>query len=385
MTGDRRMLSDYIPGSGPKITFGDNSKGTTMGKEFQRHTCIVKDQSGLIIMIGERSGNTYKVCLKSSFQKIKCVLPANWHEYSATRTPQQNGVAERRNRTLKEAARTMIADSGISQKFWAESVNTACYTQNRSMINKKVEKTPYEIWYGKVPVISYFKVFGCKYFILNNGKTHLTALDVRSDADIFLGYSSVSKEYREFNTKSLTVEESVHIVFHETSITNESPSLNDLSNIIEDSNLDTDDEEEIQIIQNREILCEPDQVEEQRPEEPPVDNEIPMNTDLVQHLNDQTQQGNTDHHYRWSKTHPPSLVIGNPSAPLRTRCQMINEFKHAAFISHIEPIKIEEALFDSNWIEAMQDELNQFDRNSVWHLVPRPSDKSIIGTRWVFM
>ncbi|XP_073152562.1 uncharacterized mitochondrial protein AtMg00820-like [Henckelia pumila] len=63
---------------------------------------------------------------------------------------------------------------------------------------------------------------------------------------------------------------------------------------------------------------------------------------------------------------------------------MINEFMHAAFISHIEPKKVEEALLDSNWIEAMQDELNQFERNSVWYLVPRPLDKSIIGTIWVF-
>ncbi|XP_073137322.1 uncharacterized mitochondrial protein AtMg00820-like [Henckelia pumila] len=58
---------------------------------------------------------------------------------------------------------------------------------------------------------------------------------------------------------------------------------------------------------------------------------------------------------------------------------------HAVFSSHIErPKKVEEALLDSNWIEAMKDELNQFERNSVWHLVHRPSDKSIIGTRWVF-
>ncbi|XP_073120043.1 uncharacterized protein [Henckelia pumila] len=250
------------------------------------------------------------------------------------------------------------------------------------MINKKVGKTPYEIWYGKVPVISYFKVFGCKCFIHNNGKTHLTALDVRSDAGLFLGYSSVSKAYRAFNTKSLTVEESVHIVFDETSVTNESSSLNDLSNRIEDSKLVTDDKEEIQIIQN--IQYELDQAEEQRPEETPVENEFTTNTDHVAHHDVQNQQENTDQlgpNYRWSKNHPPKLVIGNPSAPLRTRGQMINEFIHAAFISHIEPKKVEEALLDSNWIEAMQDELNQFERNYVWHLVPRPSDKSIIGTR----
>ncbi|XP_073153828.1 uncharacterized protein [Henckelia pumila] len=278
----------------------------------------------------------------------------------------------------------MIGDSDISQKFWAEAVSTACYTQNRSMINKKIKKTPYDIWYGKVPVISYFKVFGCKCFIHNNGKTHLTALDVRSDAGLFLGYSSVSKTYRVFNTKTLTFEESVHIVFDETSVANESPSLNDLSNRIEDSKLDSDNEEEIQIRRNRENLCEPEQIEEQRPEEPPIDNEVPKNTDPVENQDDQDQQGNTDQlgpNYRWTKTHPPNSIIGNPSAPLRTRGQMISELMHAAFISQMEPKKVEEALLDNNWIKAMQDELNQFVKNSVWHLVPRPSDKSVIGTR----
>ena len=67
------------------------------------------------------------------------------HELSSARTPHQNGVAERRNRTLKVAARSMLAESGVSQKFWVEAINTACYTQNRSMINKRFNKTPYEI------------------------------------------------------------------------------------------------------------------------------------------------------------------------------------------------------------------------------------------------
>ncbi|XP_019159982.1 PREDICTED: uncharacterized protein LOC109156585 [Ipomoea nil] len=71
-----------------------------------------------------------------------------FHQLSAPRTPQQNGVVERRNRTLKEAARTMIAYSGLPKRFWAEAINTACYTQNRSLINKVHNLTPYELWKG---------------------------------------------------------------------------------------------------------------------------------------------------------------------------------------------------------------------------------------------
>lgn len=81
------------------------------------------------------------------------------HEFSEARTPQQNGIAERRNRTLKEASRTMLANSNISQRFWVEVVTTVCYTQNWSIINKKHSRTPYEIWTGKRPAVSYFKIF----------------------------------------------------------------------------------------------------------------------------------------------------------------------------------------------------------------------------------
>ncbi|KZV34134.1 hypothetical protein F511_19224 [Dorcoceras hygrometricum] len=145
---------------------------------------------------------------------------------------------------LKITSRSMIAYSGISQKFWAEAVNTACYTQNRSMINLMHDKTPYEIWNSKKPDISYFRVFGCKCFIHNNGKKHLTAFESKSDAGIFLGYSSVSKAYRVFNNRSLTVEESAHVVFDETSFkSNSATSLHDLCSRLESTSLEESDDD----------------------------------------------------------------------------------------------------------------------------------------------
>ncbi|KZV46985.1 hypothetical protein F511_15782 [Dorcoceras hygrometricum] len=88
---------------------------------------------------------------------------------------------------------------------------------------------------------------------------------------------------------------------------------------------------------------------------------------------------------RWNRNHPPEQVIGNFESPVRTRGQL-SQYDHfdAAFISHIEPKIIDEALADPSWIEAMQGELNQFARNKVWQLVPRPKTHSVIGTRWVF-
>ncbi|GJV87858.1 ribonuclease H-like domain-containing protein, partial [Tanacetum coccineum] len=83
------------------------------------------------------------------------------------KTPQQNGVAERRNRTLIEAARTMLADSKLPTTSWAEAVNTACYVQNRVLVVKPHNKTPYELFHGRTPTLSFMRPFGCPVTILN--------------------------------------------------------------------------------------------------------------------------------------------------------------------------------------------------------------------------
>ncbi|GJR17818.1 ribonuclease H-like domain-containing protein [Tanacetum coccineum] len=83
------------------------------------------------------------------------------------RTPQQNGVSERKNRTLIEAAKTMLADSFLPTTFWAEAVNTACYVQNRVLVTKPHNKTPYELLHGRPPSISFMRPFGCPVTILN--------------------------------------------------------------------------------------------------------------------------------------------------------------------------------------------------------------------------
>nr|GEY02227.1 ribonuclease H-like domain-containing protein [Tanacetum cinerariifolium] len=88
-------------------------------------------------------------------------------EFSNARTPQQNGVTERRNKSLIEAARTMLANAKLPVTFWAEAVNTACYVQNRVLVNKAYNKTPYELFNGRTPAIGFLKPFGCQVMILN--------------------------------------------------------------------------------------------------------------------------------------------------------------------------------------------------------------------------
>ncbi|GKE17602.1 retrovirus-related pol polyprotein from transposon TNT 1-94 [Tanacetum coccineum] len=135
-------------------------------------------------------------------------------EYSVARTPQQNGVAERRNRTLIEAARTMLADSKLPTTFWAEAVSTACYVQNRVLVVKPHNKTPYELFRGFKPALSFMRPFGCHVTILNT-LDNLGKFDGKSDEGFFVGYSLSSKAFRVYNTRTRKVEENLHIGFLE--------------------------------------------------------------------------------------------------------------------------------------------------------------------------
>src|SRR6185436_17737459 len=89
-------------------------------------------------------------------------------------------------------------------------------------------------------------------------------------------------------------------------------------------------------------------------------------------------------HGRISKDHPMDLIIGSPSKGVRTRSKHASFCKYYSFVSCIEPTSIEEALGDSDWVMAMQEELNNFTRNEVWVLEAPLKDKNIIGTKWVF-
>ncbi|GJU25109.1 retrovirus-related pol polyprotein from transposon TNT 1-94 [Tanacetum coccineum] len=136
------------------------------------------------------------------------------HEKTVPRTPQQNGVVERRNRTLVEAARTMLIFSKAPLFLWAEAVATACYTQNRSLIHTLHNKTPYELVHDKKPDLSFLCIFGALCYPTNDSED-LGKLKAKADIGFFVGYAPNRKGYRIYNKRTRQIMETIHVTFDE--------------------------------------------------------------------------------------------------------------------------------------------------------------------------
>jgi hypothetical protein len=137
------------------------------------------------------------------------------HEFSSPYTPQQNGVVERKNRTLLGMARTILDEYKTPNQFWAEAINTTCYSINQLYLHRSLKKTSYELLTGKKPNVSYFRVFGSKCFILvKRGRKSKFA--PKAVEGFLLGHDSNTRAYRVFNKSTGLVEVSCDIVFDET-------------------------------------------------------------------------------------------------------------------------------------------------------------------------
>ncbi|KAJ9556912.1 hypothetical protein OSB04_011526, partial [Centaurea solstitialis] len=355
------------------------------------------------------------------------------HNFSGAYTPQQNGVVERRNRTLVEAARTMLAYSGLPLTFWAEAVSTACFTQNRTIINKRFKKTPYHIINRRVPNVKFFHVFGCRCYILNN-RDNLGKFDRKADEGYFLGYSLTSKTFRVYNKRTKMVTETVYVTFDETvSMTSEhssselgihsqastttsdsitDPNSSELDLLFMDAFLDIcADNEDLILSRNPRVdiheVLEPSSVNDSGPSEnicstSNSDQAIPVpsveqseltpddQSKIPSIIDENDSQNNVDDlailpaQLKWTRAHPLYNVIGDVNDGVKTRSASANYCLYKSFLSVIEPKNVSQALEDSDWLLAMQEELLQFKRNKVYRLVPRPQDKSIIKTKWIF-
>ncbi|GJY37973.1 retrovirus-related pol polyprotein from transposon TNT 1-94, partial [Tanacetum coccineum] len=137
-----------------------------------------------------------------------------FHQKTVPRTPQQNGVVERRNRTLVEAARTMLIFSKALMFLLAEAVATAYYTQNRSLIHTRHCKTPYELVHDKKLDLTFFRVFGALCYPTNDSED-LGKLQPTADIGIFVGYTPSRKGYRIYNKRTRRIMETIHVQLDE--------------------------------------------------------------------------------------------------------------------------------------------------------------------------
>ncbi|GJV43984.1 putative ribonuclease H-like domain-containing protein [Tanacetum coccineum] len=240
MTGNKDFLTDYQDIDGGFVAFGGSaregkqpqgfSEGKLMGSiatlQSVAYGLPSKDgASGIlkrfITEIGNQLNHKVKVirCDNETEFKNKEMneffrLKGVKREFSVARTLQQNGVTERKNRTLIEAARTMLANSLLPTVFWAEAVNTACYVLNRVLMTKAHNKTPYELIIGRPPSISFMRPFGCHVTILNT-LDPLGKFDGKAEEGFLVGYSINSKAFRVFNSQTRKVEENLHVNFLE--------------------------------------------------------------------------------------------------------------------------------------------------------------------------
>ena len=355
--------------------------------------------------------------------------------FSSAHTPEQNGVVERKNRTLIEAARSMLNESGLPTNFWAEAIATACHTQNRSVYVKRHKKTAYEVLRNRKPNVSYFHVFGCPVYILNDS-SQLGKFDAKADEGFFLGYSSIRKAFRVFNKRLQKVVESIHVTFDESnSAINKKPNLVSPPEIpISFGESDSFNQDSPEKVSSQPDLEPTPQTSSNTPFYPSISFKLPEELVIGSDVRAVTNQvsesvvipstdvfhdasGNLEdeqeivleepheeivsegpqqisctdtvvhsgQYSKWTKAHPIEQIIGSSSRGVQTRKATQEQCLYVTFLSLIEPKKTDEAMEDPNWVEAMQEELNQFERNKVWELVPHPvGRKDPIGTRWVY-
>ncbi|GJU88855.1 putative ribonuclease H-like domain-containing protein [Tanacetum coccineum] len=156
------------------------------------------------------NGTKFKnVTLKAHYEKLGIM-----QQFSIAQTPQQNVVVERRNRTLVEAARTMLIFSKLPEFLWAEAVATTCFTQNRSIIHTRYNKTPYELLRGRKPNIAYFHVFGSLCYPTND-RDDLGKMKPKANIGVFIGYSETSTCFQIYNRRTKIIMETIHVKFEE--------------------------------------------------------------------------------------------------------------------------------------------------------------------------
>ncbi|GJS99201.1 retrovirus-related pol polyprotein from transposon TNT 1-94 [Tanacetum coccineum] len=290
------------------------------------------------------------------------------HETSVARTPQQNGVVERRNHTLVEAAHTMLIFTQAPLFLWAEAIATACYTQNRSIIRRRHGKTPYELLHDRKPDLSYLHVFGALCYP-NNGSENLGKLQAKADiglvpnpppSALFVPPSRHEWDlvfqlvFDEFFSPPASIASLVPV--------EEAPAPVESTGSPSSTTVDQD-------------APSPKTIYEESSSSDVISTTVHSDAPISEPLS------------KWTKDHPLQNIIGDPSRPVSTRLQLHEQVLlcyYDAFLTSIEPKTYKDALTHSCWIEAMQEELHEFEYLEVWELVPRPDKVMVTTLKWIY-
>ncbi|GJW48697.1 retrovirus-related pol polyprotein from transposon TNT 1-94 [Tanacetum coccineum] len=272
------------------------------------------------------NGTEFKnATLKAYYEKLGIM-----QQFSIARTPQQNGVVERRNHTLVKAARTMLIFSRLPEFLWAEVVATACFTQNQSIINTRHNKTPYELLRGRKPNVEYFHVFGSLCYPTND-RDDLGKMKPKADIGVFIGYSETSRE--DSPSTSLIIVD-----------THEAPPVV-ITSAEQTSPISLKESDEF----NQEDSADFDGNTQFVPYDSLNHEEIESSTTNLEpskvHNFHQVQPST----HIWTKDHPLDQVIGDPSKPIMTRQRLHTDSEvsmYALTVSTIEPKNIKEAMAD---------------------------------------
>ncbi|WVZ63073.1 LOW QUALITY PROTEIN: hypothetical protein U9M48_012738 [Paspalum notatum var. saurae] len=284
-------------------------------------------------------------------------------------------------------ARTMLDEHRTPRHFWAEAVNTACYIANRIFLRAFLGKTSYELRFGRQPSVKHLRAFGCRCFVLKKAG-HLDKFESRCLDGIFLGYASSSRAFRVWILEAKQVVETCEVSFDET-MPCTTPAL-ELSGDDEEGTPIFEDEEgavdeplhRLQLLppllraqMMKEDLCpwlslhSPDKEAQARPAPPRTRGEV--TSEIVP-----SRQVRRDH--------PPHRMIGDIHQRVtRSSVNSLAFFSHSAYVASFEPRDVSHALSDPNWVNAMHEELENFERNHVWALVEPPPNCRPIGTKWV--
>ncbi|GJW69891.1 putative ribonuclease H-like domain-containing protein [Tanacetum coccineum] len=326
-------------------------------------------------------------------------------EFSVAKTPQQNGIAKRKNRTLFEAARTMLADSKLPTTFWAEAVNTACYVQNKVLVTKPHNKTPYELFLSRKPILGFMRPFRYPVTILNT-IDHLGKFDGKADEGFFVSENTPniarSGPYWLFDINALTKSMNYKpVVARNQSNGNTDSEVPSIEEPREDQRVNQELDASINRTNNintasdgnstnnvnavsstvNVAVIEVNDVDPKTSIELPNDLNMPNLEDIVYSDDDEdvgteADMNNLDAFLPVSpipttiihKDHPVEQIIRDLTSAPQTKRMKNNLKEHGLF----------------SLIEAMQDKLQQFKLQKVWTLVDLPNGKRAIGTKWVY-